>query len=231
MNDIPKLTPRLRCAANMAREGAFVADVGTDHAYLPIALCLEGRIRGGVASDINDGPVERAEKNIYGYGLGEKLSVIKTDGLCGIETYAPDDVFILGMGGELIARILSDAPWTKNEKINLCLQPMTHAEILREFLTKNGYTVIDEQIVEEGERIYQLMLVTYTGKYEEFTEAELLLGRINIQKSTDALIRLAQRTLAIFEKRVAGKQSAGESADGEKRLIEQISAIIRGEDL
>ena len=108
---------------------------------------------------------------------------------------------------------------------------MTHAEILREFLTKNGYTVIDEQIVEEGERIYQLMLVTYTGKYEEFTEAELLLGRINIQKSTDALIRLAQRTLAIFEKRVAGKQSAGESADGEKRLIEQISAIICGEDL
>ena len=75
------------------------------------------------------------------------------------------------------------------------------------------------------------MLVTYTGKYEEFTEAELLLGRINIQKSTDALIRLAQRILAIFEKRVAGKQSAGESADGEKRLIEQISAIIRGEDL
>ena len=231
MNDIPKLTPRLRCAANMAREGAFVADVGTDHAYLPIALCLEGRIRGGVASDINDGPVDRAEKNIYGYGLGEKLSVIKTDGLCGIEAYAPDDVFILGMGGELIARILSDAPWTKNEKINLCLQPMTHAEILREFLARNGYAVIDEQIVEEGARIYQLMLVTYTGKYEEFTEAELLLGRINIQKSTDALIRLAQRTLAIFEKRVAGKQSAGESADGEKRLIEQISAIIRGEDL
>ena len=231
MNDIPKLTPRLRRAADMAREGAFVADVGTDHAYLPIALCLEGRIRGGVASDINDGPVERAEKNIYGYGLGEKLSVIKTDGLCGIEVYAPDDVFILGMGGELIARILSDAPWTKNKKINLCLQPMTHAEILREFLARNGYAVIDEHIVEEGERSYQLMLANYTGRREEFTEAELLFGKINIQKRTDELIRLAQKTLVILERRVAGKQSAGENADGERRLIEQINAIIRGEDL
>ncbi len=219
------LSPRLRAAADMVRVGSFVADVGTDHAYLPIALCLEGRIRGGVASDINEGPVERGRKNINTYALGEKISTLRADGLDGLEKYSPDDILILGMGGELIARILSDAPWTKNEKIRLCLQPMTHPEALRAFLCQNGYEIFDETAVAEDGRIYQIISAGYTGKSYTLTEAELLLGKINIAKRSEALLSLAERTAATLMRRAEGKQSAGADASHELALIEKINEI------
>ena len=230
MNEEFKLSARLRCAASMVREGSFVADVGTDHAYLPIALALEGKIRGAVASDINAGPVERGRKNIEEHALTDRISVVMTDGLSGIEPYAPNDILILGMGGELIARILECAPWTKDQSIRLCLQPMTHAEALRSFLLDNGYSIIDEQLAEEDERIYQLISAQYSGKSEHYSPAELLLGRINAQRCSDVFARLARRTLDTLLKRARGKQSAGADASGELSLISEINSMISKEN-
>ncbi len=229
-NNIPMLSPRLRAAADMVRLGAYVADIGTDHAYLPIALCIEGKIRGGVASDINEGPVERGKQNIEKYGLGEKLIAVRADGLDGIERYLPEDILILGMGGELIARILSDAPWTKNPELRLCLQPMTHAEILRKFLADGGYEITEELVINENGRIYQLMCAEYTGEVQSYTEAELLLGKINIEKRTDTFLLLAHKTLDALSRRIAGKQRAGEDTGGECALYEEIKRIEEGQE-
>lgn len=229
MNDQPKLTPRLLCAAAMIREGAFVADIGTDHAYLPIYLCKNGIASGAVASDINKGPVERAKENIEKYGVADKIEVTRADGLCGIEKYSPSDVMILGMGGELIARIISDAPWTKNESIRLCLQPMTHAEILRRFLTENGYSIINEALARE-EKIYQIILASYTGKRETLTAPELYLGKINLTQKADGLAELAQGYVSVLQKRALGKAAAGEDNGEELKLITEIKTAI-GESL
>lgn len=226
MENTLKLSRRLLCAAAFIREGAFLADVGTDHAYLPIALCLEGKLRGAVASDINEGPVERAKENIKKYGLDGKITVRLSDGLRGIEEFSPDHVAILGMGGELIARILSDAPWVKSEKIRLCLQPMTHPELLREYLSSNGFFVADEEIVEEDGKIYQLILAVYSGKGEEYGEEELLLGKINIRKGGDSLRRLGEWQIAVLNKRIEGKAQAGADASVEKELIEKIKRAV-----
>ncbi len=226
MTQIPKLTPRLRAAADMVREGVRVADIGTDHAYLPITLCLEGKIRGGVVSDINVGPVERAKQNINTYGLSEKLTVARTDGLVGLDNYSPDDILILGMGGELIARILSDAPWTKNSGIQLCLQPMTHPEALRAFLCDNGYAISDERLVAEEDRIYQLICAVYTGEQEEYEPHELLLGKINIEKKSPLLSSLAEKYIKTLEKRIGGKRMSGESVENELSLLRAINKMI-----
>ncbi len=226
MTNTPILSPRLRAAASLVRQGSFAADVGTDHAYLPIALCLEGKIRGGVASDINAGPVERGKQNIEKYGLTERLTALRADGLEGIERFSPEDILILGMGGELIVKILSAAPWTKNPRIRLCLQPMTHAELLRKFLADEGYELVDELVVCEGGRIYQLLSAEYTGRTSEYTDAELLLGKINIERRTDELLLLAQKALAVLRRRIVGKQSAGENVSEECRLAREIEKII-----
>ena len=226
MTEIPKLTPRLRAAAELVEKGAFVADVGTDHAYLPIALCLEGRIRGGVASDINQGPIDRARDNIKKYGLEGVLDALRTDGLDGLERYSPDCVMILGMGGELIARILSDAPWTKRKGLRLCLQPMTHPEKLREFLLSEGYSIIDEKIVIEDERIYQIILAEYNDMSQEYSDEQLLLGKINIERHTVELLRLAEHHIGVLERRVAGKRSGGASAEEEEELIRKIKEAV-----
>ncbi|MBO7310397.1 MAG: SAM-dependent methyltransferase [Clostridia bacterium] len=225
MNDFPKLTPRLACASKLIRASSFVADIGTDHAYLPIYLCLEGKARGAVASDINAGPVERAEKNINKYGLSDKITVLQTDGLNGIQEYRPTDIMILGMGGELISRIIEQAPWTKDESIQLCLQPMTHAEILREFLTKNGYSIVDERLAQE-EKIYQIILAKYTGLCEELSEAQLLLGKINAARHDSAFISLAKRQIEILKRRAEGKKKANEDLTHEQSLIAEIKSMI-----
>ena len=228
MIEIPKLTPRLRAAADLIAPDAFIADVGTDHAYLPIVLCLEERVRGGVVSDINKGPIERARENINKYGLDKRLFALKTDGLDGIEGYCPDHIMILGMGGELIARILSDALWTKSEGICLCLQPMTHPEKLREFLLAEGYSVIDERIVveEKEDKIYQIILARYSGISEEYREEQLLLGKINIERGGEELLKLARHHISVLSRRVEGKRSAGADASAETELIERIQEVI-----
>ena len=225
MKEIPKLTPRLAAAASFCRQGAFVADIGTDHAYLPIALCLSGRARGAIASDINAGPVERAEENIKNYGLDGIIEVRRADGLDGIEQFAPDDIMILGMGGELIARIISDAPWTKNKSINLCLQPMTHPEYLREFLLENGYEIIDEAIAEE-EKIYQIILARFSGEKQSHAPEELLLGRINIARGGDALVRLGEHWISVIERRADGKRTSGADVSEDTELIQRIKIAI-----
>ena len=225
MNDQPKLTPRLACAAAMIREGAFVADIGTDHAYLPIFLCQSKIASGAIASDINRGPVERAKENIEKYSVADKITVICTDGLRGIEQYSPDDIMILGMGGELIARIIKDAPWTKNKSIRLCLQPMTHAEILREFLLENGYSIINEELVKE-EKLYQIILAQYCGVQKSAPKAELYLGKINLSRNSELLRELAGNYINTLQKRADGKAQAGDDSKDELALIDEIKAAI-----
>ena len=226
MTETTLLSPRLTHAAALIREGAFLADVGTDHAYLPIALCLDGRIRGAVASDINKGPIERAEENIKKYSLKNKISLCHCDGLSEIERFSPTDISILGMGGELIVKILSAAPWTKSGGIRLCLQPMTHAEILRAYLAAEGYTVVDEAIAVEDDKIYQLIAAEYTGKRDVYTDAELLLGKINISRKAPELIRLAEHHVATLSRRIDGKTSAGASCEDEQGLINEIKKVL-----
>ena len=217
------LSPRLYAASELVRDGAFVSDVGTDHAYLPIALYLSGKIRGAVASDINKGPIEKARENIEKYGLSTKISTVHTAGLCGIEPFSPDDVLILGMGGELIASIIADAPWVASKDINLCLQPMTHAEDLRRFLIENGFEITDERIVREGDKLYQIILASFTDKkITPYAEEEFYLGRVNIQKRPAELSSLATSIVAKLTRRAEGLESTGTDTSELRVLIGKI---------
>lgn len=160
-----KLTPRLMTAVPYIRSGRLVADIGTDHAYLPIYLCEQKRLSPvttpsgetlcAVAADINKGPVERADQHVAMAGLTKYIRTVQTNGLCGLDVYDPDDIIIFGMGGELIASILEDSPWVNRAGKRLILQPMTHAEKLREYLLSAGYTIIGETLSREGDRVYQ----------------------------------------------------------------------------
>ena len=219
-----KISKRLLAASELVREGARVADVGTDHAYLPIYLCERGWAVGGVASDINRGPLERAEQNIRGAGLSDRLATVLCDGLWGLESYAPTDILILGMGGELIARILGDAPWIQKKGIRLILQPMTHPEEVRGFLGSHGFSITEERIVEE-DKLYQVMAAEYTGERTEYNEVECLLGRWNIERGGEALLALCDRYLAVFAERKRGRESAGVDVSEETRMIAALKKI------
>lgn len=218
------ISKRLRAAADFVRADAYVADVGTDHAYLPIYLARIGKIRGGVASDINEGPYLCAKKNIAAEGLSSLLTAVHTAGLCGIEEYAPTDIMICGMGGELIASILEDAPWVKNERIRLILQPMTHPELLRKYLLNSGFNIIDEKIIHE-DKLYVVLCAEFSGKKEEYTDAELLLGRHNIKRADESLMMLIDWQISVQKKIADAKLAGGADASAEQKTIKLLEDV------
>ena len=171
-----ELTPRLQAVASFVPAGARLADVGTDHAYLPTALILEGKIPSGIAADLREGPLNRARMTAAEYGVEDKLSFRLCDGLRAIVPNEVDAVAIAGMGGETISSILEAAPWVIERKIPLILQPMSSMSDLRLWLAEHGYTIREERLAREGDTIYTALLVG-AGTMPGLTAAELCAGK------------------------------------------------------
>ena len=153
-----ELPPRLRRLADWTPQGAAFADVGTDHALLPVWLVLHGRLRGCIASDLRMEPLRRAKATARQWDV-RGIQFRLCDGLSGIRPKEADAIAIAGLGGENIAAILSKAPWTRDANRVLLLQPMTRAETLRRFLADNGYAIRREALVKERGILYPVMEV------------------------------------------------------------------------
>lgn len=217
----PKISKRLLCAASFAQKGDFVADVGTDHAYLPIYLYTKGIIKGAVVSDINEGPIGRAKENILEFSCEGAVIPILSDGLYRIDQYSPDTVFILGMGGELILNIISSAEWVKKKRPRLVLQPMTHSELLRAYLFDNGFEITEELLVEDG-KIYQIIVTEYTEKRTDYNALELRFGKINLSRREPLLLCALSRESEILSARIEGRKSAGLDGGEDEALFKMI---------
>lgn len=223
------LDVRLLAAAGFVPKGARLADIGSDHAYLPISLCLDGKIDCALASDINEGPVMAALANIRKNGLSGKIKAIRADGLMGAREFAPDCITVLGMGGELIVSILDAAPWIKDERITLILQPMTHPEVLSKYLAAEGFSVIDETIVCDGgrnDRIYRIISARYCGEPQMVSESEAFIGKRNIERLDPVTRAYIERLIRIFGIRAAGKRGAGQDATSDEALIKDLKDIL-----
>jgi len=151
---LPKLTPRLALIASLVPNGATVADIGTDHAYIPIFLANSGVSPRAIAADKHDGPLKIAEENIQLYGCANSVEVRQSDGLLEFESGEVDAIIIAGMGGILISEILESGSDVAKSAELLILQPMTAQRELREYLTANGYVIVDERVTREKEKFY-----------------------------------------------------------------------------
>ena len=170
-----ELSPRLRMTAGLVPDGARLADVGTDHAYLPAALIQEGRIPYAIAADLRLGPLSRAKATVRELELTGRVAFRLCDGLTGIRPEEVDAVVIAGMGGETIAQILAAAPWTREQDIPLVLQPMSSMSDLRAWLVGNGYCIQTEDLAREGDVLYTALLVR-EGEMGPMTPAQLAAG-------------------------------------------------------
>ncbi len=157
MARIMKLSERLKGIANMVGQAQTAADIGTDHAFIPIHLIQNEICSRCIASDIRKGPVEKARRNIRLYGVQDRIEVRMGPGLITLEPGEADTIIISGMGGLLILDILMQGSDTARRARKIILQPMTHHAELRKWLLENGYRIDDEDLVEEGERIYLIL--------------------------------------------------------------------------
>ena len=172
------LTPRLKAAASLVRGGGILADIGTDHGYLPIYLVETGKIDKAIAADIGKMPLENARKSIEQNALSDKISLRLSDGL---RSFSPDDAdeFVFaGMGGTVIVEKLVETQWIKNEKYHFVFQPQSRAEELRQFLFRNGFQIEEEIATHEGRRVYIAFSAFYNGKNTECSYADCFLGKL-----------------------------------------------------
>ena len=220
MSIISRPDNRLLSAVPYLTRGGRCIDVGTDHAYLPIYLVSEGIVNHAMACDINKGPLESAREHILAGGLEHQIDTFLTDGLQGLESFDADDIMIFGMGGELIIKILDEAPWVRNERIGLILQPMSRANLLRKYLVENGFAILGETLSQSG-KIYQTIHARFCGKKDFYNEEELLLGRRNIEENPPLFEAFVSHELEVCKRVLKGKElSATASAEEERSMIE-----------
>ena len=175
---------RLLCVASLVRENALLADVGTDHAYLPTYLLQNGRIRRAVAADIGEGPAASARRTVEAAGLTDSIDVRVCDGLSGISPGEVTDIVVAGMGGETIIHILSEAPWLRNRDYRLILQPMTKTAELRRFLFQNGFSIEEERVVRDGDRYYNVMAAAFADAVSSDDVLAPYVGALEVNEET-----------------------------------------------
>lgn len=159
-----ELDKRLRLCADFVRKGAKLADVGTDHAYLPIWLCNTKKCPCAVAADIKEGPLARGKKAIEDAGLQNVITTRLCSGLDKISSDECNDIVIAGMGGEMISQIIESCSFSKDGSKHFILQPMTRSEMLVQWLVQNGYRIIKQDCCVAAKKCYTVLLVTYSGE-------------------------------------------------------------------
>ncbi len=173
------LDSRLALCADFVRDGAKVADIGTDHAYLPVWLCRIGKCPSAVAADINPDPLQRGIETIEHYGMGNKITARLSNGLQNISSDEADDIVIAGMGGELIASIIQDCNFAKDSTKHFILQPMTRSEMLIKWLCENGYEILKRDCCVAAKKCYTVLLVKYSGEIITRDESYYYLAKLN----------------------------------------------------
>ena len=220
-----KLDDRLSAVAGLVRNGKRVADIGTDHGYLVAYLVENGLCPCGIAADLRKGPLENARQTVIQQGLCDKIQLILSDGLQNIPENSCDDIVIAGMGGNLIAEILEKAPWVKNESINIVAQPMTHAEVLRQWYIDNGFAINQEKTATDGRRYYCIISASYNGKAENHSSSYIYTGKIKPESETD--IKYLQKILTALTKKYDALMSANkEETDNLKVIIDEIKTLL-----
>ncbi len=174
-----QLDNRLRLCADFVREGAKLADIGTDHAYLPVWLCRIGKCPSAIAADINPEPLKRGKNTIINAGMSGRVQIRLSDGLKKIKSDETDDIVIAGMGGELIAKILKECDFAKNSSKHFILQPMTKSEFLIKWLCDNGYEIIKQDCCVAAKKCYTVLLVKYTGEITAADEIFYYLAKLS----------------------------------------------------
>lgn len=206
---------RLQRVAAHVPAGARLADIGSDHGYLPVALLARGGIVSAVAGEVALTPLRAAERTVRESGLGDLIRVRLADGLEAIE---PDDaitaISLCGMGGERIRDILDSGKARLSGPERLILQPNGGEQPLRLWLMENGYRIVCEEVLRENRFTYEIIVAERSGPVI-YSAEELYFGPIQLQQRSPAFIAKWQRLLRLKQ------QSLGNLARAQQALPEQ----------
>lgn len=224
-----ELSKRLQMVASMVTPGMRLADVGTDHAYIPIYLTEQQVIPEAIAMDINKGPLERAEEHIKEHGLEDRIQTRLSDGLQKLKAGEVDAMIAAGMGGALVIRILEDGKEVAKSLKELILQPQSELEKVRRYLLQNGYRIIDENMVLDEGKYYPMMKIQPCSEEEteEYATEELKYGKWLLQKANPVLKQFLEKEIQIDSEILAAltSQDSTRARTREQELQTEINEI------
>ena len=170
------LSRRLQAVADLLSEGLIVADIGTDHGYIPIYLIEAGKAPKAFAMDINKGPLIRAKEHVEMHGLQEQIVLRQSDGVKALEVGECESVNVAGMGGALAIKIMEEGKEIFKSLKEFVLQPQSELEKVRQYLCDNEYRIIAEDMVLEDGKYYPMMKIV-NGIVENYSPIELRYGK------------------------------------------------------
>lgn len=220
-----QISKRLQAVSDMVASGSCLADVGTDHGYIPIYLVEEKRIPCAIAMDINRGPLSRARENIERNGLSDQIETRLSDGLDALLPGEADTIVIAGMGGPLAVEILKRGRAVLESCRDLILQPQSEIWTVRRYLDENGWRIRRENmILEEGK--YYPMLLASRGNSEALDIVKLFYGPRLLEKRHPVLLDyLKKEREKLREVREKLSVSGSEKAAERKREIQKLQEI------
>lgn len=218
----------LSCAAQVPA-GARVADIGADHGYLSIMLLKNGQAAFAHACDLREKPLRRATENALRYGVAEKMRFSCADGLRAVQPEEVDTIVCAGMGGDLIAQIVADCPWLRDEKYLLILQPQSSGNDLRRKLAELGFGIEKETLVEDGGFLYFVICARF-GNAAPLTPGEQYLSKQLLRSGDPLLPRYIERIKNALALTVAGIQKAND-ASAHERLNYYATALREVEEM
>ncbi len=200
--DIPVLDERLSMIASFVDECDTIADIGSDHAYLPIYLLKKGKVKRAVITDINAGPLSNSKKTAFSYNVADRCEFLRGDGLTPLKNREIDSVMICGMGGELMMRMIKEnADILKNTK-SFVLQPQSGLAHLIKFLMQSGFCITDEAMVRQKHLFYRCFKLCNEGKsiYNSYDLSDLEFSTYLTQKKDNTMYEYLLFKLGVEEK-------------------------------
>ena len=221
-----KLSNRLLAVAAFVTDGNVLADVGTDHGYIPIYLLQTKRITKAIAMDIHKGPLERAKDHIAMFGLNDYIETRLSDGVEALMPNEADSILIAGMGGGLVMHILEEGKEVCHLAKELILQPQSELERVRNYLWSTGYVILEENIILEDEKFYPMMRVQYQNVIDTESAENALFcryGKELLQQKHGVLLLYLKREqkmygeiLAVLKKQPVSEKIKDRIAEVEK---------------
>lgn len=220
-----ELSKRLLTVAGMVENDSVVADIGTDHAYIPIYLVEQGVCKKAIAMDVNPGPLERAREHILASGLSEQIVTRLSDGLAKLSENEADTYVIAGMGGPLMVSILARRMDLLQKGKTLVLQPQSEIGEVREFLIHNHYKIIREEMFYDMEKTYVAMKAIISKESITYTKTQYIFGKLLLENLNPVLFEYLKKQKEVYENLVIKlkdnitKQTMLRKAECEQMLV------------
>lgn len=229
-----RLSPRMQALADLTESGGTVADIGTDHAYLPIYLVESGRVERAIAMDINEGPLQRAKEHIREAGLTSYIDVRQSDGLAALSPGEVSQIVIAGMGGTLMLRILKQGRAVIEKLSVMLLQPQSGLAEVRDYLTHHtDFRITAEDMQKDAGKYYTIIRCEKseagkTNRRQLLSPIEREYGPLLIQNHHPVLREYLQRELEKAEwiqKELESREQTDAVEKGRRQLKEKLTQL------